>query len=96
MQIELPKELYLSYVKHRKADLKLLEEALEKNKVDEFRRVGHQIRGNAVSFGFQELESLGDRLEALDMHSVITSGPDLLQELRNWILVTEKKLAATE
>ena len=89
--MQLPAEMYKHYVERRKKDYDRLKLALDKNSVDEFKVVGHQIKGNASSFGFGELASIGLRMEELSLSQISSLGPKILQDFKNWISFTENK-----
>jgi HPt (histidine-containing phosphotransfer) domain-containing protein len=62
------------YLEHREADLTTLRDALEREDYEAVARIGHNLRGNGVSFGFPELRAIGERIEAA---ARIRSRPDL-------------------
>ena len=61
----LPIKMMTTYLERRLVDIDRLRQSLENGSVDEFNRIGHQLKGNARSFGFDELEPLGLRMEML-------------------------------
>lgn len=87
--IQLPLEMYRTYIVRRKDDLKSLEEALQRNSVTSFNQIGHQIMGNAQSFGFSELEKIGEKMESLRPEDVQAEGRRLIDDLAHWIQQTE-------
>ncbi len=60
----IPEEARLKYIERRKKDIESLRAALSQRTFDEFKRVGHQLKGNAASFGYMELEKVAIQLEA--------------------------------
>jgi HPt (histidine-containing phosphotransfer) domain-containing protein len=52
------------YLEHREADVTALRDALEREDYEAVARIGHNLRGNGVSFGFPELRAIGERIEA--------------------------------
>ena len=57
------KHLVPPYLERRKRDLARLREALEQKDFATIQAIGHQIRGNAGNLGFDELGTMGERLE---------------------------------
>lgn len=92
--MDLPASMYLNYLARRKVDHARLTSALATPQgLDDFKTVGHQIKGNATSFGFDDLVSIGERMENLTAAQLPTEGQKLLGDLWDWITVTEKRLA---
>lgn len=64
LDIVIPEDARQRYLERRKKDGETLRAALGTKSFDEFKRVGHQLKGNAASFGYLDLEKLAIRLEA--------------------------------
>lgn len=62
--IIIPEEARQRYMERRKKDIESLRSALSSKTFDEFKRIGHQLKGNAASFGYGELEKVAVQLEA--------------------------------
>lgn len=60
----IPEEARQKYIERRKKDVESLRTALAMQTYDEFKRIGHQLKGNAASFGYMELEKVAIQLEA--------------------------------
>lgn len=90
---DLPLQIYFSYLDRRKADHLALSEALQYDRLEAFNRIGHQLMGNARSFGFLDLEKIGEKFEGLKKEQLKSEGPILLDEFARWITITEKVLA---
>ncbi|MBY0453067.1 MAG: Hpt domain-containing protein [Bdellovibrionaceae bacterium] len=73
------------YVVRRKADYVTLSDALEKKSIQEFKHIGHQLAGNAESYGFPDLGKTGVKMEALNESDLMTEGIRLLSEFKNWL-----------
>lgn len=85
--------MYINYVVRRKADHANLAAALSlPSGFEQFKIVGHQIKGNASSFGFDDLVAIGERMEKITATNQDVDGPRLLAEFWTWILAAEKKL----
>lgn len=59
----IPQEARLKYIERRKKDIESLKAALEVRNYEEFKRIGHQLKGNAVSFGYADLEKIAIQME---------------------------------
>lgn len=63
-EIVIPPDARNRYLERRKKDIDGLRSALATKTYDEFKRVGHQLKGNAASFGYGELEKIAVAIEA--------------------------------
>lgn len=63
-EIEIPEEIRARYISRRQKDIESLRAALNSRSLEEFKRVGHQLKGNAASFGYNDLEKVAIQLEA--------------------------------
>lgn len=90
--MELPPELYQNYHKRRKADLERLRQAAQNNDVEPFNTLGHQLKGNAPTYGYDDLAELGKKMEALSVEELPTKGRELLDAMESWIKTTEGRL----
>ena len=61
--IEIPQEALTKYIERRKADLETCKKALQQKDFDAIARVGHQVKGNATTFGFDALSTIAIDLE---------------------------------
>jgi HPt (histidine-containing phosphotransfer) domain-containing protein len=61
--MELPLETKILYLERRKKDVIDCMRALNTDDYELLERVGHQMRGNAISFGYGELTQIGEILE---------------------------------
>lgn len=59
----IPEEARLKYIERRKKDIDSLKSALSTHTYEEFKRIGHQLKGNAASFGYLDLEKVAIQLE---------------------------------
>jgi HPt (histidine-containing phosphotransfer) domain-containing protein len=62
--LDIPVEARLRYLERRKKDVESLHTALKSQSLEEFKRIGHQLKGNAASFGYQSLEKIAIAMEA--------------------------------
>lgn len=63
LAVDIPQEFILKYIERRKTDLQNCEQALQSKDFDAIARLGHQIKGNAASFGFDDLGSIAIDME---------------------------------
>ena len=73
------------YLERRALDLKLLKLAINKNSVEDFNRIGHQLMGNAKSYGFESLVPLAVKMEKLLPSDLPINGPLLTEEFSLWL-----------
>lgn len=92
MSMQLQPELYQNYHKRRKADLERLRKAAQENDVEPFNTLGHQLKGNAPTYGYDKLAELGIQMEALSVEELPTKGMQILQAMALWIHETETRL----
>lgn len=85
MTYSIPDNLIEVYIQRRKVDIEVLEKSIFENSIEAFHRIGHQLSGNARSFGFPELESLGQRMEKLSLQALASEGSTLVKELSTWL-----------
>ena len=61
--VDIPEEARLKYIERRKTDLETCKNALKQKDFDSIARVGHQVKGNASTFGYEDLSSIAIDLE---------------------------------
>ena len=61
--LSIPKEVRLRYIERRQKDIEALRSALRTQALEEFIRIGHQLKGNASSFGYSDLEKVAIQME---------------------------------
>jgi HPt (histidine-containing phosphotransfer) domain-containing protein len=88
----LPHEMYVNYLIRRKSDLAELEKALASSNFEPFKRLGHQMKGNASSFGFNDLAQLAEKLEVVSVKGGNHEAEKLLGDFKTWIIKKEAEL----
>ncbi len=83
--MQIPEEMRKRYLERRKRDIEELTVALEARNFEFFKSVGHQLRGNAITFGYEELSVLGERLEQVSAEANTQAAELCLIEYRNWL-----------
>lgn len=88
----LPPEMYITYLERRKVELDKLLKAVDEGRCEDFAVVGHQLKGNAPSYGFDDLAEIAKKLEKVNKDNLQTDGSSLLKDYAEWIKTTEAKL----
>lgn len=87
-EIVIPDEVRRMYVERRHKDYESLKTSLAVHKLDEFKRIGHQIKGNAASFGHMDLEKIAISLEAAAEKQDFTEAHRQLDLFEKWLQKT--------
>lgn len=61
--MEVPVDIQIRYMERRKKDLEVCLYNLEHENYSELEKVGHQLKGNGLTFGHPELSTIGSHLE---------------------------------
>ena len=83
-EITIPEEVRVRYIERRQKDIESLREALTSKALDEFARIGHQLKGNASSFGYPDLEKIGIQLEQAGVKRDALEASRTLQMFEDW------------
>ncbi len=94
MDMDLPKEVIETYLQRRAIDVDTLQKSISENSVKEFNRIGHQLVGNAPSFGFDELVPIASQMEDLTPDTLTSEGGELLNRYKVWLQSAQEKIAA--
>ncbi len=86
------KEMLETYLSRRVQVLRDLEDCLKRGSISSFARVGHQLCGNASSFGFDSLGELAKQMEQLTPQDLPYKGPEILKRYSRWIEETKKSI----
>ena len=81
----IPEEARMKYIERRRKDIESLRSALAMNTYDEFKRIGHQLKGNAASFGYSDLEKVAIQLEAAGEKQDHHEASRQLQMFETWL-----------
>lgn len=84
-EIIIPEDARQRYLERRKKDLESLRSALSTRAFDEFKRVGHQLKGNAASFGYSDLEKLAIQMEAAGERQDVHEASKQLDLFQQWV-----------
>jgi HPt (histidine-containing phosphotransfer) domain-containing protein len=62
--MEIPQNLLQRYVSRRSDDVNDCLSFIENKNFEQLEKLGHQFKGSALTFGFQDLSSIGRELES--------------------------------
>jgi HPt (histidine-containing phosphotransfer) domain-containing protein len=84
-EYKVPDEGRLRYIERRKKDVECLRSALLAKNLDEFQRIGHQIKGHAASFGYSDLEKVAVQMEAAATRQDLVEAARQLALFEHWL-----------
>ncbi|MFZ3230374.1 MAG: hypothetical protein WA160_09225 [Pseudobdellovibrio sp.] len=82
---DIPLELKIKYIERRKKDLLICDSALIAEDYKFFERIGHDLKGNAITFGHSFLATLGEELELAAKAKKIVLIKDLILRYSDYI-----------
>jgi len=83
--MQVPDEMKIRYFERRKRDLDECIKNLKSGNLHFIEKVGHQLKGNGVTFGYPELSEIGGELEVAAQsgdHRVISNA---MNKLSKWV-----------
>lgn len=83
--MEVPDDIQARYMERRKKDLETCLLSLEKKNFSELEKVGHQLKGNGLTFGYSELSSIGTHLEQAAYSCNLTELEKALKDFSRWV-----------
>ncbi|WP_408098387.1 Hpt domain-containing protein [Peredibacter sp. HCB2-198] len=83
--MEVPEAMQTRYVERRKHDLEVCRESLALQNFSELQKVGHQLKGNGVTFGFSDVSAIGKRMEAAAVEENVQEMEKALKDLSHWV-----------
>lgn len=84
--MQVPVEARQKYLERRKQDVIASKEALAKRDYFFLERLGHQIKGNAITFGFDELTNVAIAIEQAAKSKNMTELQDLVTKFESTVL----------
>jgi HPt (histidine-containing phosphotransfer) domain-containing protein len=85
MEIAIPEEIRTKYLVRRQKDIETLRASINSRQLDDFKRIGHQLKGNAASFGYSELEKIAIAMEtAAEKNDSFEAGKQL-EAFEKWL-----------
>jgi HPt (histidine-containing phosphotransfer) domain-containing protein len=91
--MKIPDELRRKYTERRARDADDLSASLDAGQFDVLARIGHQLKGNASTYGYEELAELGRKMEHAAEDLLLKEARDCLFTLKAW--VEDKKPSST-
>ncbi len=85
LKIDLPQEMIENYLSRRALDLEVVKSSVATNDIEAIHRIGHQLRGNASSYGFPDLELIGISMDELKAEDLKQKGPEIIAIFSQWI-----------
>jgi HPt (histidine-containing phosphotransfer) domain-containing protein len=83
--MRITEDLRKKYDERRAQDAELLALSLDEGRFEVLARLGHQLKGNAATYGYEDLAQLGRKMEqAAEAHS-LPEGKQCLYALRAWV-----------
>jgi HPt (histidine-containing phosphotransfer) domain-containing protein len=82
-------DMKLRYLQRRKSDLASLAQAFDSGDYEMFCMIGHQLKGNATTFGFDELEKIARELEVAGKSESRDEARRSLDSLELWLSTQE-------
>lgn len=89
--LQIPEEMRRQYIYRRRGDLAKLMDAASRSDAEPFHRIGHQLKGNAATYGYVDLEAIGIRLEDMQTFDSQTAEA-LIREFQDWLGLREREL----
>jgi len=83
--MEVPEAMQTRYVERRKQDLEVCQKNLALQKFSELEKVGHQLKGNGVTFGFDDISVIGKRMEVAAAEANVREMEKALKDLSHWV-----------
>ncbi len=85
LEVDIPKEMILKYVERRATDLVSLEQSLASGDVEKIKQIAHQIKGNAMSFGFGDLSEIVIQLEQAALSNNQPLMTSMVEKFKSWV-----------
>jgi HPt (histidine-containing phosphotransfer) domain-containing protein len=82
--VNIPKEVRQRYIERRQKDIESLRSALRTQALEEFERIGHQLKGNASSFGYSDLEKVAIQMELAGENKDVAEASRQLSLFEKW------------
>lgn len=83
--MEVPQEIRFRYMERRKKDLETCLLCLEEKNFTELEKVGHQLKGNGITFGYADLSAIGTYMEQAARHKNLPEIEKALEHFSTWV-----------
>lgn len=84
MDFVIPPVRIVRYLRNRSTDLKACENYFKDQDYESIKKITHQIRGSARTFGFEELESIAINLEEAALKTDSIQIQNCLNQWKTW------------
>ena len=84
-EVTIPADARIRYIERRKKDIESLRSALSIGSFEEFKRIGHQLKGNAASFGYADLEKVAIQIEIAGENQDAGLAQVQLSQFEKWL-----------
>jgi HPt (histidine-containing phosphotransfer) domain-containing protein len=84
-RVRVAAQLLPKFIGHRERDVSTIRLALEHGDFETISRIGHNMRGNGVSYGFPEIGTLGERLEKAANTTDVQAVREQVTLLEAWV-----------
>lgn len=84
-EMDLPLEMRQKYLMRRTRDVQALRASVNRNSLEEFLRIGHQLKGNAASFGYSDLEKIAMAMETAARANDLNEAARQLDLFEKWL-----------
>lgn len=84
MEMTIPDEIRQKYLLRRQKDIETLRASVSARSLEDFKRIGHQLKGNAASFGYNDLEKIAVAMENAGLKGDIFEANKQLELFEKW------------
>ncbi len=79
-------DLIPSYLEHKVEECHELTDAIQKNDYEFVEKLGHRMKGEGRGYGFEEISTIGGKLETEGKNHQLVDSLVLVQQLEHYIL----------
>ncbi len=83
--MEVPVEIHSRYLARRKEDLEKCLMSFQEHNFSALEKVGHQLKGNGLTFGYQELSHIGAQLELAAAYKNEAELEKAINDFSSWV-----------
>ena len=83
--LEISPEAKQKYLERRRSSVVVLEHAIEHHEEEVLKTIGHQLKGNARVFGFDDLEPIARELEHAAIEQDWIAAARMVEMFREWV-----------
>lgn len=83
--MKIPEDMRKKYTERRARDAENLAQAVDKGEFEVLSKIGHQLKGNAATFGYESLAELGRKMEEAAETRSLPDASQCLFALKAWV-----------